>query len=71
MLKSVEESGSGCVSADSDIFFGKEKFSSSSDLGNERENKTGDSHQPANPPIVHTVFGRCSRHSFLPWVVSE
>lgn len=71
MMKPVEESGSGCVNTASDISFGKEKFSSSSELGNEKDSMTADSHQRVNPPIVHTVSGTCSRRSFLPWVVSE
>ena len=56
--------GSGRVDTASDIFYVKEKFSSSSELGNEKESKTSDSHQPFNPPNVREIFGRCSRISF-------
>ena len=51
--------GSGCVTTASDIFYVKEKFSSSGELGNEKDSKTSDTHQPA-------ICGRCSiaRFSF-------
>ena len=50
---------SGYVNAAVDIFFSKEKLSSSCAMGNERKSKTSDSHQPLNPLIVHAIIGRC------------
>lgn len=49
---------SGYVNAAVDIFFGKEKLSLSCAMGNEKKSKTGDSHQPLNPLIVHAIIGR-------------
>ena len=63
MMEPVEDSVSGSVNTASDISLGKEKFSLSIDLDNEKENETGDNHQPVNPPRVHVIFRRCSRHS--------
>ena len=64
MTEPVEDSVSGSVNTASDISLGKEKFSSSIGLDNEKERNTGDSHQPVNPPNAHLISGRCSRHSF-------
>ena len=53
--------GSGSVSITTaiDISYGKEKFSSSGEMGNEKDSKTSDTHQLA-------ISGRCSiaRFSF-------
>ena len=57
MMEPMEDSESGSVNTAGDILIGKEKVSPPTGLDNEKESKTGDSHQPVNP-------GRCSRHSF-------
>lgn len=64
MMEPVEDSISGSFNTASEISLGKEKFSSSISLDNEKESKTGDSHQPVKPSNVHVISGRCSSHSF-------
>lgn len=49
---------SAYVNAAVDIFFSKDKLSSSCAMGNEKKSKTGDSHQPLNPLIVQAIIGR-------------
>ena len=50
---------SGYVNAAVDIFFSKEKLSLSCAMGNDKKSKTGDSHQPLSPLIVHAIIGKC------------
>ena len=54
---SAVKNWSGYVNAVVDIFFNKEKLASCA-MGNQRKSKTGDSHQPLNPLIVHAIIGR-------------
>ena len=55
---SAVKNWSGYVNAVVDIFFNKEKLASSCAMGNQKKSKTGDSHQPLNPLIVHAIIGR-------------
>jgi len=55
---------SGYTNAAVDIFFSKEKLASSCAMGNEKKSKSGDSHQPLDPLIVHAIIGKvCSKFS--------
>lgn len=59
---SAVKNWSGYVNAVVDIFFSKEKLASSCAMGNQKKSKTGDSHQPLNPLIVHAIIGKvCSK----------
>ena len=58
---------SGYTNATVDIFFSKEKLASSCAMGNEKKSKSGDSHQPLDPLIVHAIIGRCITLFLFQW----